>query len=145
MNAGRGKRPDRIGAIRQSPVIARQFQELVLAEIAFQQQRIAEFAGRKPLAHLDNSGLEAPFVSDAQLDTGLPHRRNRRLRIGHRRAQRLLAEHVTTRPCRCNDLFGVVLLRRTEDDGVDIWIGKRILEPQCRLDAKRRRRSARLI
>src|ERR1035437_7975413 len=36
MNAGGRKRPDRIFRIRQSPVVARQIQEFVLAGIAFQ-------------------------------------------------------------------------------------------------------------
>jgi hypothetical protein len=36
MNAGGRKRPDRIFRIRQSPVVARQIQEFVLAEIGFQ-------------------------------------------------------------------------------------------------------------
>ena len=57
--------------LRQSPIVGRQFQELVLAEIAFQQQRIAEFAGGKALAHLDHGGLEPALVADAQLDAGL--------------------------------------------------------------------------
>src|SRR5258708_1569662 len=44
--------------MRQSPVITGQFQEFVLAEIAFEQQRIAELAGLKSFAHLDDGGFE---------------------------------------------------------------------------------------
>ena len=116
---------------------ARQFQEQVLAEIALQQQRIAEFAGRKSLAHLDDGGLEPAFVADTQLDAGLLDGRDRGLRVGGGRAQRLLAEDVASRPRGRDDLFGVLLLRRAEDDGIDICVRQRILEPRRGRDAER--------
>jgi hypothetical protein len=59
--------PTGFDGIGQAPVIARQFKEFVLAKIAFQQKRIAEFARRQsPFSHLNHSGLKTPFVSDAQ-------------------------------------------------------------------------------
>ena len=124
---------------------ARQFQKQILAEVSFQEQRIAEFAGRKPLPHLDDGRLEAAFVADTQLDAGLLHGGKGGLRVRRGRAERLLAEDVASGLRGRDDLPGVPFLRRAENDGVDLGIRQRILKSRCGLDAERRSRCARRI
>src|SRR5258708_31135462 len=97
--------------MRQSPVITGQFQEFVLAEIAFEQQRIAELAGLKSFAHLDDGGFETAFVSDAQLHPRPSHHPDGRLPLRRRRAQRVLPKNVTSPPPPRNDLPPLLLPR----------------------------------
>ena len=137
VNAGGRQRPGRIDGLRQSPIVRRQFQEQILAEIALHQQRIAEFAGRKPLSHLDHGGLEPAFVADTQLNAGLVHGRNRSLRVGRGGAERLFAEHMASGRRGRDDLFGMALLRRRENDRLNPGVGQRILEIRGGLDAER--------
>ena len=82
--------------------------------------------------------LKTPLMADAQ-------RHASRLyggegAFGFRRigAQRLLAKHMLARARGRDDLRCMLLVRGTENDGVNIWRGERILEARRRAQAKRR-------
>src|SRR3974390_3423897 len=100
---------------------------------------MAEFAGRKSPAHVDECGLEPSFMADAQLDAGRVRGRDRGLRIFGRRAQRLFAEDMTSRLRGGNDLLRMLLLWRAEDDGIDIPARPCIIESRRGFDPQLRR------
>jgi hypothetical protein len=74
VDAGGRQRPDGGVLDREPPVVRRQGQELVLAEVALEDERDAEVTGTDPVAQLDDRRLEAALVPDAQLDAGDPDR-----------------------------------------------------------------------
>ena len=67
----------------------------------------------------DDRGLEAAFVPDAELQAGGGDRVDGALGVVARSAERLLAGHVLAVRRRGDDLFGVELVRRAQDHGVD--------------------------
>ena len=124
---------------RQAPVVGRQLQEQVLAEVRLDRQGGAERA-RPDLRHeVEDRRLEAPFMADAERQPRRGDRRDRTLRLGRRRAQRLLAEDVLAGRGGRDDLVGMELVRRREDHGIDVRLDQRVLEPRARVEAERLR------
>src|ERR1700686_979488 len=91
---------------------------------------MAELPGCKSPAHFDECGLETPLMADAQLNTGGVRGRDRGFRIYRRRAQWLLAEDMPSRFRGGNELLRMLRLWGAKDDGIDILVRQRVLEPR---------------
>ena len=111
MDAGSGERAVGRENWRQAPVVRRQGEEFVLAEIGLDLQDLAELAGLEALAQLDHGRLEAALVAYAQRDAGLFDGSDRAPDVLASQAQGFFAKHVLAGPCRLLDLFGMEAVR----------------------------------
>ena len=136
MDPGRGERPVGREHRRQPPVVRGQGKELVLAEVGFDLQDLAELADLEALAQFDHRRLEAALVAYAQRDAGFLNRGNGAPDIVTGQAKRLFAKHVFAGARSLLDLFGMEAVRRAQHHRVDIGRLQRGVKICCGAHAK---------
>src|SRR5579875_1290512 len=124
MNAGRRERADRRELRREAPIVERQREKFLLAEIALHEQRLSELSRGEPAAEITDGGFEAALVPDSEHQAGFRDGLQRAFGLRPRGTERLFAEDMLAGARGRNDLLGVEAVRRAENHRIDVRPGK---------------------
>src|SRR3974390_626632 len=98
----------------------------------------ADLASADPLFHLKIGRCVAAVEPDLQRHARRPARCNRALRIRTGEREGFFSEYMLASLRGGNNLAGVLRMRRSEDDGIDVSIAQHVFVARCQFQSEAR-------